>query len=403
MAQLRIRGLVKAMTDIRRQLAAGIPASNAAEFRNEVRGLVAEVDRLCRKHRTTPAKLPQPTYRAYQFLQTLDLQNLPLRDETAPARPGSFRIRNLIATCNALHRELDQLAREMTADNTAAIQKAGAGLLPTIQAQVARVDRQAARAGATPADLPVRSRKAYQWLTFLCEPGNLATHLATLATAQQFHQERRAQQPSIVHRGTHFQLELYHTQVLYRTYPDKRRPRILFNEGFIGAPPQVIRALSHLTLGIGTAAEVNLIKNYANSEDFAEILQLLELTTSTAPGFTRGRHYDLAEIFETVNAQYFESQMPRPQLTWNTTLTARKFGHYHPISDTVMISITLDDPQVPPYVIEFVMYHELLHKEVGIQLVNGRRYAHTTAYKEKEKRFHSYEKARAFLDQLASG
>lgn len=68
-----------------------------------------------------------------------------------------------------------------------------------------------------------------------------------------------------------------------------------------------------------------------------------------------------------------------------------------------MISITLDDPQVPPYVIEFVMYHELLHKEVGIQLVNGRRYAHTTAYKEKEKRFHSYEKARAFLDQLASG
>src|SRR5262249_55996835 len=99
-----------------------------------------------------------------------------------------------------------------------------------------------------------------------------------------------------------------------------------------------------------------------------------------------GRAHDRNEIFARVNAAYFGGLMPRPTLAWNRTLTARKFGHYQPGRDTVMISVTLDAPDVPDYVVDFVMYHELLHKKHGSMNVNGRRLAHSPAFRAEERR-----------------
>ncbi|MFN2286346.1 MAG: topoisomerase II, partial [Anaerolineae bacterium] len=88
-------------------------------------------------------------------------------------------------------------------------------------------------------------------------------------------------------------------------------------------------------------------------------------------------------------------------LTWNKTLTHRKFGHYQTTTNTVMLSLSLDDAAVPPYVVDFVMYHELLHKHLGIKFVNGRRYAHTAEFRDAERRFAQYAQAETFLAQLA--
>jgi hypothetical protein len=65
-----------------------------------------------------------------------------------------------------------------------------------------------------------------------------------------------------------------------------------------------------------------------------------------------------------------------------------------------MISITLDGPQIPAYLLDFVMYHELLHKDLGFRESNGRRYAHTRNFREKERRFRFYSEAQDFLRQL---
>jgi hypothetical protein len=88
-------------------------------------------------------------------------------------------------------------------------------------------------------------------------------------------------------------------------------------------------------------------------------------------------------------------------LTWNRTITHRKFGHYQPTTDTLMVSITLDQAEVPVYAIEFVMYHELLHKQLGVEVVNGRRYAHTSEFRARERAFPHYEQAQVFLAQLS--
>jgi predicted metal-dependent hydrolase len=76
-------------------------------------------------------------------------------------------------------------------------------------------------------------------------------------------------------------------------------------------------------------------------------------------------------------------------------------GHYDYFRDIVMLSVTLDAPDVPDFVIDYVMYHELLHKAMGAEVVNGRRYAHTPAFREAERKFPRYDEAEAFLQETA--
>ena len=118
---------------------------------------------------------------------------------------------------------------------------------------------------------------------------------------------------------------------------------------------------------------------------------------------SRGAVYDLEDIFKRVNDSYFQGRMDKPILTWNKIATSTKFGHYVPSTDTLMISITLDAMDVPQYVLDQVMYHELLHKQLGIKMVNGRRMAHTSEFKARERNFKHYREAQAFLAKLSGG
>ena len=120
-----------------------------------------------------------------------------------------------------------------------------------------------------------------------------------------------------------------------------------------------------------------------------------------ATASARGRAHDLDESFARVNTSHFGSQMSKPALIWNRTLTARKFGHYQPSRDTLMISVSLDDPRVPAYVVDFVMYHELLHKKHGVMMLNGRRLAHSPGFRADERQFAEYLDAERQLKELA--
>lgn len=83
-------------------------------------------------------------------------------------------------------------------------------------------------------------------------------------------------------------------------------------------------------------------------------------------------------------------------------MTGRKFGHYDWIQDTVMVSRTLDAAAVPAFLVDYIVYHELLHKQHGIHWVNGRGFAHTTEFQNDERRFERYQEAEAALERLAS-
>jgi hypothetical protein len=67
----------------------------------------------------------------------------------------------------------------------------------------------------------------------------------------------------------------------------------------------------------------------------------------------------------------------------------------------VMLSRTLDSASVPAFVADFVMYHELLHKQHGLRWSNGRRYAHTPEFYADERKYKQRAEAEAELDKLA--
>ncbi len=404
-SRVRISGLVRMMRWAREQLAAGIPPDQAASFRARVRQTLVQVEAICHEHRIQPQDLPKPSYDAYRFLQEIDLEALPLRETPLVApRAKTVRITNIVAaqqTMNALCVEwLEDAAQRnaLVAGKPVDIEQ----LSTLFQEHVAEIETLAERQGGAPGDLPTPSRRAYQWLKLLSDPETLLLHLKTLRKVlSEFRKPTcRTRIPKERH-DLPVDVEFAYSSHLYRARTLEERRQVTLHQGFMGAPSRVLRALVCEVLCNVKGQELATLKAYSESDTFLEVVMALEMTTDVGSASPRGRYYDLDEVFERVNAAYFSGKLPRPQLTWNQVLTRRKFGHYDALRDTVMVSITLDTADVPAYVVDFIMYHELLHKQLGVNVVNGRRYAHTSDFREAEQRFARYAEAQDFLKSLA--
>lgn len=115
----------------------------------------------------------------------------------------------------------------------------------------------------------------------------------------------------------------------------------------------------------------------------------------------QGAHRHLDESFERVNAAYFSAQLAKPELCWSPARARRILGSYQERHDRLIISRVFDSPKVPPFVLDFLMYHELLHKFLGIGRRNdGKRCIHSAEFKRLEKRFERYAEAQAAIKML---
>jgi hypothetical protein len=136
------------------------------------------------------------------------------------------------------------------------------------------------------------------------------------------------------------------------------------------------------------------------AEPYADLAAELESLAGVVDN-AKGQHHDLAASFDRVNAHYFNPPLARPKLTWSKALTRRKFGHFDHVRDQLLVSRTLDHPAVPQFVVDYLMFHELLHKKHGIRWVNGRGHAHTRAFYDDEGRFPQLADAEQWLKKLA--
>jgi hypothetical protein len=115
----------------------------------------------------------------------------------------------------------------------------------------------------------------------------------------------------------------------------------------------------------------------------------------------RGDHFDLEKLFEELNAKYFAGQLQRPHIGWSTRSWRRQFGCYDPGPNQILLNRRMDRPGVPQCAVEYVLYHEMLHvkhptRRSGCSLVS-----HSREFREEEKRFPEFERARRILDRLA--
>ncbi|MBI1986906.1 MAG: M48 family peptidase [Nitrospinae bacterium] len=392
---IRIQGIVRLANTVRQNLQNGIPSGEARAFQDLVRQNVRLIEDLCQQARTTPRALPSPSRQAYLFLKNLDLDHLPLhQDVEAPLPAKRIRISNIVKGYKVL---LEWISA--AASNPASAPTEGKRIAQRLWGEVETIERLCADSHGSPQDLEEPSRRAYGWMKFLTLEDHLERHLDAVSRGAEIFQ-RVGSGCRLGPRKPLFQLA--HLTRIYRRKTYRDALVVQASEGFLDAGDEVLEAIARCALLGKDRRWLQRIEEYVDSEAYGDILFEVETAAGLNGLEGQGRHYGLGALFEKVNTEQFRGKMQRPGLTWSRSFTFRKFGHYHPARDQVMLSLTLDDPRVPPFVVEFVLYHELLHKKLGVERRGSTRRAHTDEFRREERKFPRFEEAEAWLARLAT-
>jgi hypothetical protein len=114
-----------------------------------------------------------------------------------------------------------------------------------------------------------------------------------------------------------------------------------------------------------------------------------------------GQRFNLDKMFAALNARYFDGKLQRPHIAWSQRSWRRQFGCYDPGPNQILLNRRMDRPGVPRLAVEYVLFHEMLHvkhptRRSGCSLVS-----HSRGFRQEEKRFAQFERARKVLDGLA--
>jgi hypothetical protein len=355
-----------------------------------VTAAIQQVNQIAREAGTRVERLPAPSRRAIQFLQSIDWEKLPVTAEGSTSAPVRGRV-TWSGLSRFVDRMMDRLADPLPETEIEATRM-------SIERMSRQMEGTIERQKLTPGDLSASSRELRGWLAFFSRAENIAAYVAAQKLG------RAAFDPAAAIQGR-FQLPLrIYFRPMRGIYKIRGSPRgsvLSLPTPMIAFDAAAFGMLASLIFRKSTDARRKVIEQMT-----AEGFQALHAELASLSGIVengKGAVYDLGESFDRVNAAYFGNAMPRPRLTWSRSFTGRKFGHYDWILDTVMVSRTLDSPAVPAHVVDFIMYHELLHKKHGLHWVNGRGYAHTAEFYREEREFERYRESEDVLERLARG
>ena len=146
----------------------------------------------------------------------------------------------------------------------------------------------------------------------------------------------------------------------------------------------------------------NLYRSFVKTEDIqTKAVENKRKKGRKLVSTAKGEIYDLEEIFFRLNRIYFHNSIQKPILTWSQKKTFRILGHHDSTHETIVISKSLDDKKVPSYVVEFVVFHEMLHVFHPTIHHNNRRYNHTPRFRADEKKFAHFEEAENWIQNNA--
>ena len=116
----------------------------------------------------------------------------------------------------------------------------------------------------------------------------------------------------------------------------------------------------------------------------------------------RGHYFDLAEIFSRLNQRYFDGEMSSCRIGWTPRPSRSVLGRYDPAHHTIAISSSLDSESVPLEIVEYLVFHEMLHIRIPLERRGSRRVVHSRAFHEAEKAFPDYRRVRERLKKIFS-
>jgi len=134
-------------------------------------------------------------------------------------------------------------------------------------------------------------------------------------------------------------------------------------------------------------------RNTPNIELYHNFLkQIPSMTPKTKTDFI------LEKSFNRVNEQFFGGGMQQPNLQWGKE-ARRKLASYNYQSDMVTVSNVYKNAS--QQVLDYLMYHELLHKHFQFTCKNGRSTYHSREFKEAERLFPNQKEVEQETHKLA--
>ncbi len=192
---------------------------------------------------------------------------------------------------------------------------------------------------------------------------------------------------------------------------DDSRLTLRIHRSFAGAPDEVLQAVATFVesrKGSDRAREALTVLR----DHFARHRGPIRMAARRRLGLHPvGEGLDLRELRDDLNERYFEGRL-KADITWGkggggAAQTCRgrarkstiQLGSYSYEDRLIRIHRALDQPNVPRYVVESVVYHELLHAAIPPVMRNGRRHVHTPEFRRRERLFRHTQKAEKWVEE----
>lgn len=192
-----------------------------------------------------------------------------------------------------------------------------------------------------------------------------------------------------LHDNTHTMLTYQRTRGVWR---------LRLHHMFVAAPEDVLGALAHFVRSGDPQSSARLDSFIESNKVFIRRLPPEQLRRRLRIDPV-GDHHDLGEIFSDLNRRYFRNRITAT-ITYGPAPRVRgprksiKMGSYSADSRVIRIHPALDQPRVPRYFVEWIVFHEMLHHVYKARRgPDGRRCVHTPEFNEHERRFYAFERA----------
>lgn len=190
------------------------------------------------------------------------------------------------------------------------------------------------------------------------------------------------------------------TQAFQQLYPGKRLSRqfsIRYSGRFKGLNANVQMSSEEVTFSLSRAYQevseeirIGVMQHLLNKLHKTKV-QTLEIELYNKYVQKLSDHAPVTDVdpflekhFEQLNDQYFNGFMTLPNLKWGS-YSLRKLGHYEFDSDTIVLSTALKEDLD---LLDFVLYHEMLHKKHKFTCSGSQTRSHTAAFRKDERKFH---------------
>ncbi len=108
-------------------------------------------------------------------------------------------------------------------------------------------------------------------------------------------------------------------------------------------------------------------------------------------------HPVLEASFNRMNEQFLDNQLEKPNLEWGKA-AFRKLAHYNFHNDTILVSSIFQD--APQEVLDYIIYHEMLHKHHKFKQKNGRSSYHSREFRQDERRYPNHQLIEKQISQI---